>query len=96
MDESRKHFEEWVMSVVCISKTTLEGLREGDGYRNSTLSGKDYNQLWLAWQASRAAIEINLPVKTESSPYEHYMPSFTMDAGSVECAIRAAGIKIKE
>lgn len=51
---------------------------------------------WEAWKASREAIEIKLPPKAESSPYEHYMPHYTMDADSVESAIRAAGIKVKE
>ncbi|MDM3332429.1 hypothetical protein [Citrobacter sp. Cb127] len=52
--------------------------------------------LFLAWQSSRDAIEIQLPVKVECSPYEHYMPQYTMDAESVESAIRNAGIKIKD
>nr|DAM17076.1 MAG TPA: hypothetical protein [Caudoviricetes sp.] len=52
--------------------------------------------LFLAWQASREAIEIKLPVKVECSPYEHYMPQYTMDAESVESAIRSVGIKVKD
>lgn len=55
-DEStdRNLFEEWVMENVCISKSTLEGLRTDGGYRNSTLSGRDYNVMWLQWKAVRA------------------------------------------
>ena len=55
-DEStdRNLFEEWVMENVCISKSTLEGLRTDVGYRNSTLSGRDYNVMWLQWKAVRA------------------------------------------
>lgn len=51
----RELFEGWVMENYCISKSTLEGLRTCDGYRNSTLSGKDYNGMWLQWKAIRAA-----------------------------------------
>lgn len=50
----RELFEGWVMENYCISKTTLEVLRTCDGYRNSTLSGKDYNGMWLQWKAIRA------------------------------------------
>ncbi|MFO4032134.1 hypothetical protein AAHD58_22665 [Enterobacter hormaechei] len=55
-DEStdRNLFEEWVMENFCISKSTLEGLRTDVGYRNSTLSGRDYNVMWLQWKAVRA------------------------------------------
>lgn len=51
----RDLFEEWVMEKICISKATLEGLRTDDGYRNSTLSGTDYNGMWSQWKAIRAA-----------------------------------------
>lgn len=51
----RDLFEEWVMEKIFISKTTLEGLRTADGYRNSTLSGTDYNGMWSQWKAIRAA-----------------------------------------
>lgn len=51
----RDLFEEWVMDGICISKSTLEGLRTDDGYRNSTLSGKDYNGMWSQWKSIRAA-----------------------------------------
>lgn len=51
----RDLFEEWVMEKICVSKTTLEGLRTDDGYRNSTLSGTDYNGMWSQWKAIRAA-----------------------------------------
>ncbi|EOK2621396.1 ead/Ea22-like family protein [Escherichia coli] len=50
----RDLFEEWVMEKIFISKTTLEGLRTDDGYRNSTLSGTDYNGMWSQWKAIRA------------------------------------------
>ena len=48
----REKFEAWVITQICISKITLEGLRTPDGYRNSTLSGRDYNLMWNLWKAA--------------------------------------------
>lgn len=85
MDESRKQFLEWF----------------GEEFESINNSEELHVQAikmiaWQSWIKSRAAIEIKLPPKAESSPYEHYMPHYTMDADSVESAIRAAGIKVKE
>ncbi|EFC0389303.1 hypothetical protein FRN97_05130 [Escherichia coli] len=79
MDESRKQFEEWFENYTgCDPKNKI--------YANMV------EMYWQAWQASRAAIEIELP------------ESFTMHSGrtpylyvsEVQSAIRAAGIKVKE
>lgn len=55
--EARKRdlFESWVMHSICISKSTLEGLRTETGYRNATLSGTDFNRMWEQWKSIRAA-----------------------------------------
>ncbi|EML9905131.1 hypothetical protein RG393_003806 [Morganella morganii] len=53
----RDEFEQWVMTKIIISKSTLVGLRTDDGYRNTTLSGRDYNSMWEAWVASRSALK---------------------------------------
>lgn len=52
--DERDVFEKSVMSEVCISKETLVGMRTADGYRNSTLSGRDYNHMWLEWKRNNA------------------------------------------
>lgn len=52
----REKFEAWVITQICISKSTLEGLRTSDGYRNSTLSGRDYNLMWNLWKAAGAEL----------------------------------------
>ncbi|CAM3604872.1 hypothetical protein [Enterobacter cloacae] len=83
MEESRKAFESWLENYHGIKASN-------SGHANMI------EMYWQAWKASREAIEIKLPPKTESSPYEHYMPHYTMDADSVESAIRAAGIKVNE
>ncbi|HEI2897108.1 TPA: ead/Ea22-like family protein [Escherichia coli] len=51
----RDLFESWVMHSICISKSTLEGLRTETGYRNVTLSGTDFNRMWEQWKSIRAA-----------------------------------------
>lgn len=52
----REKFEAWAMTKICISKSTLEGLRTAEGYRNSTLSGSDYNLMWNLWKAAGAEL----------------------------------------
>lgn len=52
----REKFEAWVMTQICISRSTLEGLRTPDGYRNSALSGRDYNLMWNLWKAAGAEL----------------------------------------
>lgn len=86
MDESRKQFE----SVISGKGWSVQKTDIGDYVHERV------QLMWMSWKESRAAIEIELPPKVESSPYEHYMPHYTMDAESVESAIRAAGIKVKE
>ncbi|EEW7290718.1 ead/Ea22-like family protein [Escherichia coli] len=51
----RDLFESWVMHSICISRSTLEGLRTETGYRNATLSGTDFNRMWKQWKSIRAA-----------------------------------------
>lgn len=51
----RDLFESWVMHSICISKSTLEGLRTETGYRNATLSGTDFSRMWEQWKSIRAA-----------------------------------------
>lgn len=51
----RDLFESWVMHSICISKSTLEGLRTETGYRNATLSGTDFNRMWEQWKSIRVA-----------------------------------------
>lgn len=63
----REKFEAWVMTQICISKSTLEGLRTVEGYRNSTLSGTDYNRLWSLYQ-SAASEQVEALEKAPQAP----------------------------
>lgn len=74
MEESRKQFEEWWNSAG----------------RGLIIINYDVQRelQWAAWQASRAAIEIELPDHTN---YDY--PSQVLSACAEE--LRAAGLKIK-
>ncbi len=77
MDESRKQFEEWFENYTgCDHKNKI--------YANMV------EMYWQAWQASRAAIEIELPVWFVSDAIAVY------DRDDIDESIRAAGIKVKE
>ncbi|CTR48081.1 phage protein [Escherichia coli] len=87
MDESRKQFEEWFENYTgCDPKNKI--------YANMV------EMYWQAWQASRAAIEIECPGKREreafSTDFEDGVTFGYNDAIS-ECEgrIRAAGVKVK-
>ncbi|MFZ4167638.1 hypothetical protein ACEV60_03075 [Enterobacter ludwigii] len=79
MDESRKLYEEWFKS------------------RYGSLSIPPKQRLvmrtysWAAWQASRAAIEIELP-----EPYDDGHGNLWLPQDNTTANIRAAGIKVKE
>lgn len=101
MDESRKQFEEWYASSWRLRDDELrqELAVENNG---DYIYSSAYNS-WQAWQASRAAIDIELPVKNDISDDDYPIPDLVdwddgRNAGIQECAeaIRAAGIKVKE
>lgn len=98
MDESRKAFEQWIASTTNsdLHRSVMLDRRESGAYSHLATENK-----WEAWQASRAAIEIELPKKTERMEFDTDFDDGSRwgrnDAIS-ECAgiIRAAGIKVKE
>ena len=88
MDESRKQFEEWFENYTgCDPKNKI--------YANMV------EMYWQAWQASRAAIEIEYPGEREreafSTDFEDGV-TFGYNNAISECEgrIRAAGVKVKE
>lgn len=60
MDESRKAFESWIKfhSDEDEMNGKLERANSGSNYADSTT-----DICWIAWQASRAAIEIDAPAE---------------------------------
>lgn len=88
MEESKVHFERF--------------LREEHLYSNDELIWEDERNCysiysvhiaWKAWQASRAAIEIELPMEDYA---EDFMPlDIVVSSDEVKSLIHAAGLKIK-
>lgn len=91
MDESRNQFEEWFKNKYHVSSDVMKIM-----HIKSEIA-------WEAWQASRAAIEIELPAKNDITGDDYPIPDLVdwddgRNAGIQKCAeaIRAAGIKVKE
>ncbi|MDT3605994.1 hypothetical protein [Cronobacter dublinensis] len=99
MDKSREQFEAWVRieTGMNLYRTKYALTAEED----QQYIDHDINLAWMAWQASRAAVEIELPngVTTREALDAGYMGDYAagMDDGIESCAnaIRAAGLKVK-
>lgn len=88
MEESRKQFEAWITEWWPQVKGNI--CRDGDSYSNHFM-----NYAWEGWQASRAAIEIELP-STQPERFGFMAEHFNATLEECANAIRAAGIKVKE
>lgn len=78
---SREQFEAWCINhLVSITKTP-----GSESYNNPRTIG-----MWRAWQASRAAIEIELPEEESIGCTNGYY------AADVVEAIESAGLKVKK
>ena len=80
-DKMREEFEAWVFSGR--SQDPMGKFINGD-YRDAIVQAA-----WQGWQASRQALEVELPESFEMDDFEAH------DAPDVIEAIRAAGIRIK-
>lgn len=88
MDESRKQFEEWLKNKYHVSSDVMK------------IMHIKVEIAWEAWQASRAAIEIELQKPKKGPLPGDYHIGYDSGAESqyesdVE-AIHAAGVKVKE
>ncbi|HHP5639874.1 TPA: hypothetical protein ACSC6H_001661 [Klebsiella variicola] len=91
----REKFEAWVMTQICISKSTLEGLRTSDGYRNSTLSGRDYNLMWNLWKAAGSEL-VDALEKSESRLHEVAVACATAEQALEKVQQRIAKLESNE
>lgn len=83
---SREQFEAWAEEAGALPWGYLKKQRtQNDGY-----SVQIYNYMWSAWQASREAVEVELPT---AEGEEGGITELIVDLCSE--AIRAAGIKVK-
>nr|WP_105605150.1 hypothetical protein [Cronobacter sakazakii] len=96
MDKSIEQFQSWWEEWFGEAPLTpWNELWCGDGY-----SAEDIDHMWEAWQASRAAVEIELPPTIEVHPLGPSTAKMFCELHKntvAECAnsIRAAGLKIK-
>lgn len=106
MDESRKQFQSWFADEIVGADVEFPEFEDGEYVAGEIYDEKLYVMLqamYMAWTASRAAIEIELPAKNDISSDDNSIPDLVdwddgRNAGIQECAeaIRAAGIKVKE
>ncbi|MGB7801402.1 hypothetical protein [Buttiauxella sp.] len=86
VEDSRADFEAWAEEVGALPWGYLKKQRTpGGGY-----SVQIYNYMWSAWQASRAAIVVELP-----EPYDDGHGNLWLPQDATANGIRAAGITVK-
>ena len=86
MKSSREQFEEWFDEYTYSAPGRCKILRSGIGYRNVACQ-----EQWEAWQASRAAIEIELPSKED--PENFFCEVY--DCDMVHESLANCGLKVK-
>lgn len=104
MDESRKAFEAWFMDDVVGAAVDFPEFEDGEYVTGEVYDEQLYVMLqamYMAWTASRAAIEIELPRVIDAHPLgpqsAKMICAFHKNVvGECAKAIRAAGIKVKE
>lgn len=90
-DKSREQFEKYFIEYYLNDNPELVELflkRDGEGYKLPSP-----NDEWRVWQASRKAMEIELPVPTYSRP--DIQAAAIHMVGLCKNVLRAIGLKIK-
>lgn len=82
-EEMRAEFEAWVKSFIGVSWLTRDKLRDGEYSDDGT------QFMWDAWQASRAALVVELPDSTGCGPAYHEAIC------DVTCSLDDAGVGYK-
>lgn len=89
---SREQFEAWAEEVGALPWGYLKKQRT----QNGGYSVQIYNYMWSAWQASREAVEIEIPEnKLLSNSILKPNVVYGLKRNEVVERIRAAGIKVK-
>ena len=84
----REQFEAWAKTTNSDLGRYKTGIHKGD-FKNPVM-----RKMWLAWQASRAAIEIELP--EPCSPGDFCVDIPAQAHHEVIAAIESAGLKVKK
>lgn len=87
-DESRMQFEEWVSLIYSGGNLLLRVGPNKESYHQTIING-----LWIAWQASRESIVVELPEKRRDDSESAYWESMGIDLSAD--AIRSIGLSIK-
>lgn len=88
---SREHFEQWIKEETGFDLWRTEyPMTEWDDQQYKC---HQTNLAWLAWQASRAAIEIELP---DQFPGEYYLDRDVIYADELIEELEQAGLKVKK
>ncbi|AMO82082.1 hypothetical protein [Obesumbacterium proteus] len=88
---SREQFEAaWEKNNECEPMDGWESLRCDDGYTDEIIDGQ-----WWAWQASREAVEVEMPPQVDCCNVPFAAHSWNACLEESEKRIRAAGIKVK-
>lgn len=91
MDESRKAFELWVASTTNsdLHRGIMLDRRESGGYSHLATENK-----WEAWQASRAAVALDMPEPFKLAKSSSSLTYYYQD--EVDAVLSCVGIKVKE
>lgn len=91
-DKMREEFEAWAITCAwlglsdeCMARDEING-----GYY-----GLELHAAWLSWQASRAAVVVELPSRVDMKPYACYEGGWNDMHDEAREAIEAAGMKVK-
>lgn len=82
---SREQFEAWLRAQPHVLNVGVE--------QDGTYTLHEDRVAWEAWQASREAVEVDLPSVTDAADW--LVSVDVMESEHVLSAIRAAGIKVK-
>lgn len=82
---SREQFEAWLRAQPHVLNVGVE--------QGGTYTLHEDRVAWEAWQASRLAVEVDLPSVTDAADW--LVSVDVMESEHVLSAIRAAGIKVK-
>ena len=98
VEDSRADFEKWCAEITGYTSQFLRQYRKEEGYAEDF----PYFVYWLTWQASRAAIVVELPAAQHINEADINIPDEAdwpdgFNAALEQCAdaIRAAGITVK-
>lgn len=93
-EESRKQFEEWVSLLYSGSNLLLRVGPNKESYHQTIVEG-----LWMAWQAARESIVVELPEQKEDKARncssDDIAYGFNQGVGACRYSLRSIGLSIK-